>query len=152
MKRIVISCFVASCFMFLNAALAFAQTQNTQGKLQITIDQFKDDQGQALVLLYRPNDKLFKDGAAFKIITAKIVKGQATVIIEDLPFGEYAAVAIHDENSNNKVDRHWYGHPKEPFGFSNDAPLPGIPGMLKFQELAFTFSATQTTSTIHLFK
>lgn len=37
-----------------------------------------------------------------------------------VPPGRYAAVVIHDENSNMKLDRNLFGVPKEGFGFSNN--------------------------------
>jgi len=37
-----------------------------------------------------------------------------------VPPGRYAAVVIHDENSNMKLDRNFFGIPKEGFGFSNN--------------------------------
>ncbi len=150
MKRTMICCWVASCLMCLNMTLAFAQTQNTQGTLNITIDRFEHAQGQALVLLYRSNDELFKEEAAFKTITATIVNGQATIVFENLPFGEYAAVAIHDKNNNGKMDYHWYGHPKEPFGFSKNFRMTMHSGKPKFQDIAVTFSDANSTLTIHL--
>ena len=42
------------------------------------------------------------------------------VIWEDLPPGDYGVAAIHDENSNAKLDRNFIGIPKEGFGFANN--------------------------------
>jgi uncharacterized protein (DUF2141 family) len=49
--------------------------------------------------------------------------GTTQVVIRDLPPGQYAAQAFHDENSNTKVDRALFGIPKEGVGFSNDARI-----------------------------
>lgn len=38
----------------------------------------------------------------------------------DLPQGDYAVSTYHDLNNNQKLDRHFYGKPKEPTGFSNN--------------------------------
>jgi uncharacterized protein (DUF2141 family) len=48
-----------------------------------------------------------------------IANSQATQIFQ-VPPGRYAAVVIHDENSNMKLDRNFLGIPKEGFGFSNN--------------------------------
>jgi uncharacterized protein (DUF2141 family) len=37
-----------------------------------------------------------------------------------VPAGRYGIVVIHDENSNMKLDRNFFGIPKEGFGFSNN--------------------------------
>ena len=39
---------------------------------------------------------------------------------KDLPAGDYAVAAIHDENSNAHLDRNFLGIPKEGFGFANN--------------------------------
>ena len=46
----------------------------------------------------------------------------ATVLIEfnDLPPGEYAIKALHDLNSNGRMDMNFLGIPQEPYAFSND--------------------------------
>ncbi len=43
-----------------------------------------------------------------------------TVRFENLPFGEYAIVMVHDENRSGDMDRGFLGVPKEGFGFSNN--------------------------------
>ena len=45
---------------------------------------------------------------------------EATAVMEDLPPGNYGVVVIHDENRNRKLDRNFFGVPKEGFGFANN--------------------------------
>jgi uncharacterized protein (DUF2141 family) len=45
---------------------------------------------------------------------------QVTAVWEDLPPGDYAVAAIHDENMNHKLDKNFVGWPKEGFGFANN--------------------------------
>jgi len=49
--------------------------------------------------------------------------GEVIVHIAGIPPGVYAAQAFHDENSNGKIDRTFFGIPREGIGFSNDAPM-----------------------------
>jgi uncharacterized protein (DUF2141 family) len=44
----------------------------------------------------------------------------ALAVWPDLPPGNYAVAAIHDENSNAHLDRNFLGIPKEGFGFANN--------------------------------
>lgn len=37
-----------------------------------------------------------------------------------MPPGRYAIAVIHDENENHKLDRNFFGIPKEGFGFANN--------------------------------
>lgn len=45
---------------------------------------------------------------------------EATAVMDNLPAGDYGVVAIHDENKNSKLDRNFFGVPKEGFGFANN--------------------------------
>jgi uncharacterized protein (DUF2141 family) len=45
---------------------------------------------------------------------------ETTAVMSNLPAGDYAVVAIHDENKNRKLDRNFIGIPKEGFGFANN--------------------------------
>ncbi len=45
------------------------------------------------------------------------------VTYTDLPAGEYAVKVFHDINSDSELNTSWIGWPKEPYGFSNDAPV-----------------------------
>ncbi len=49
--------------------------------------------------------------------------GEVIVHIAGVPPGAYAAQAFHDENGNGKIDRTFFGIPREGIGFSNDAPM-----------------------------
>jgi uncharacterized protein (DUF2141 family) len=51
------------------------------------------------------------------------VKAGGTVVVAvfaTMPAGEYAVSVVHDTNRNRKVDRGFFGLPKEGVGFSND--------------------------------
>ncbi len=43
-----------------------------------------------------------------------------TVVFHDLPKGEYAVAAMHDENGNGKLDTNVFGKPKEGWAVSNN--------------------------------
>ena len=59
------------------------------------------------------------DAASFgKAVAAH--PGVTTLVLDDLPSGTYAVVALHDENENQKLDRNFFGIPKEGWGMSNN--------------------------------
>lgn len=138
--------------LLVTAALAFAEEQPAKGRLQFVIDSFNNDQGRAILVLYRRSDRLFSQQAAFKKAVVEIVNGQARAVFEDVPAGEYAAISVHDENNNGVVEHHWYGLPKEQVGFSNNFKLSIFSGKPTFDKLAFTYSGTDTELLIHLRK
>lgn len=57
-------------------------------------------------------------------ITARSVgvnaKGNATVIFNELLYGEYAIAVYHDINDNRSLDKNGLGIPQEPYAFSNN--------------------------------
>jgi uncharacterized protein (DUF2141 family) len=73
---------------------------------------------------------------------------QATAVWENLPPGDYGVAAIHDENSNAKLDRNFFGIPKEGFGFANN-PHVGL-GPPAFRLAVMHVHCPVTETTIHL--
>jgi uncharacterized protein (DUF2141 family) len=69
--------------------------------------------------------------------------GETVVVVRDLPPGDYAVQAFHDENQNKKVDRALFGAiPKEGIGFSRDAPIHLSPP--KWDDAVFAFEGAKT--------
>ncbi|HUB17127.1 MAG TPA: DUF2141 domain-containing protein [Acidobacteriaceae bacterium] len=62
-----------------------------------------------------------------------------------VPPGRYAAVVIHDENSNMKLDRNFLGIPQEGFGFSNNPRVLFSAPSFRSAEVTVACPATQLT-------
>jgi uncharacterized protein (DUF2141 family) len=93
----------------------------TSATLTISIDEVRNSKGLIGVLVFRSAqgwpEKV--DAASFgKAVEAH--PGVTTLVIDDLPSGTYAVVALHDENENQKLDRNFFGMPKEGWGMSNN--------------------------------
>lgn len=58
--------------------------------------------------------------AALKKKSTPARTGDTEIILSDLPAGDYAAVVLHDENENEKLDRGPLGIPIEQWGMSNN--------------------------------
>ena len=71
-----------------------------------------------------------------------------TWTVEDLPFGTYAVLVHHDADGSGKMERHWYGKPKEPTGTSNNPP-PRM-GPPQWKKASFEFAAPTLTIEISL--
>jgi len=71
--------------------------------------------------------------------------GTVTFRIADLPNGVYAISVIHDENENHKLDRDFFGRPKEGIGFGNNPKIGfSAPGW-KQSSLQVSNPSTETT-------
>ena len=87
------------------------------------------------------NDNGETGGAAKGIIDGVIEEvGTGTARYRfELPNGTYAIGIFVDANYNNKMDRNFFGVPKEQYGFSNDAK--GSFGPPSFKKASFTVSS-----------
>ena len=112
---------VALCLLFL---LSFSQAGNVKiPRLEVRVEGIKDLKGEIGVALW--NSKLGYPTHLEHAYEAEWipVKGGETVmaaVFDTMPAGEYAVSVVHDTNENRKVDRSFFGFPKEGVGFSND--------------------------------
>ena len=113
----------------------------------------KSDQGKVVLYLFPDlGQKSFpvkpEEGKPVCTVVSKILDSRASIQCSNVPKGKYAAFAFHDENENGEVDHHWYGPPKEAFGFSkNVEPLFGPPD---FEETAFMLTHSHLSMTIRI--
>jgi uncharacterized protein (DUF2141 family) len=65
---------------------------------------------------------------AYRSQTLKATQKKPVFTFRDLPYGEYAVTVLHDENSNKKLDKGFFGIPREGVGTSkNPKPRMGPP-------------------------
>ena len=79
------------------------------------------------------------DNVPVKGCTSAIQDQKSVVVIRDLQKGLYSFRYFHDENENNKLDKYWFGAPREGYGFSNNAG--GKFGPPAFRQTLFTLNS-----------
>jgi uncharacterized protein (DUF2141 family) len=89
--------------------------------VEIVIDGVRNDRGHVLVALCSKQD--FLQPRCPLHGSAKAVAGRVRISISGVAPGTYAAEAYHDENDNMRLDRNFFGFPREGMGFSNDAKM-----------------------------
>ena len=89
-------------------------------KLTVNVSGVDSDKGQLVVSVW-PGEQSWKDKEPLCRDAVELVDGGGVWARENLPEGDYAVTVYHDKNSNKKMDRHWYGPPKEKGAASNDA-------------------------------
>ena len=98
-----------------------ADTQGNTYTLTIHMTGFRSGVGAAGVLVFcSPKGWPESNADACEHKSVPIQNGEATIKFDGLKAGTYAAVALHDENMNKKLDRNFLGIPKEGFGFPNN--------------------------------
>lgn len=116
-----------------------AQATPAVAVLHVRVANLRNSNGQVICTL-------FNSPIAFPSDSTKAV-GQIAVSIKDdiavcsfggLAPGKYALVTFHDENSNGRFDRNWFGLPKEGYAFSNNVrPVFAPPS---FRAAAFDYA------------
>ena len=144
MKKSIVITNVLLLFVFLTSFNLFEKQKES---LNIYAFNFKSNEGNALVSIYKEGDKLSKD--PYKQVSCKIANQKAVVMINDLPYGKYAAIVWHDKNNNGDHDHSW-GIPTENMAFSNQWKLTLFSGMPNFEKLKFEFSALKNTIEINM--
>lgn len=124
----------------LSASLASA------ADLTIRIDDVGSADGTVEVALFDSAGTFLK-----KSVTAareKAAKGSTTIVVKDLPAGEYAYAIFHDANANGKMDKNMMGIPTEDYAFSNNAL--GKMGPPRFDDAKFALPAAGLNTVVSL--
>lgn len=87
--------------------------------LTIHLAGFRNDQGEAIVSLFR-GERGFPDEVAASAATVQVAirEGQATAVFTAIPYGDYAVSVLHDEDGDGQMATSLLGTPREGFGFS----------------------------------
>ena len=88
--------------------------------LQVHVTGFRDSKGTAGGVVFSSATG-WPDNRTKAVVQGgfPIANKQAQEVFQ-VPPGRYGVVVIHDENSNMKLDRNFFGVPKEGIGFSNN--------------------------------
>ena len=136
--------------LFFCAISAGAQQQMQRGEIIVEINNLKNYSGLARVSLYNSNDGFpMKFEKAFKTVIINLEKDGAVARFIDIPYGEYAAAVLHDENKNGKMDLSWMMFPKEGFGASNVMKKRTIPP--GFKDARFVLDSEETKLKIRVY-
>ncbi len=135
--------FVAKAWALLLGCSLVAAAAET-GTLVVHAQGLTSDDGNLRFVMFDSKENFLKRPVRAEVI--EISGQQGTWIIEDLPFGEYAVLVHHDIDGSGKMERHWYGKPKEPTGASNNAP-PRM-GPPKYKDAKFQLGSSELTITI----
>ena len=122
-------------------------TPTFAGDLIVEITGIRSSEGRIYAGVHqRVPDVKFPDQAgsryAFNVIARE---GSIQVVFKDLPAGDYAVTAYHDENSSGEIDRNALGIPTEGYAFGNDAM--GFMGPPKFEDTAVTLAEGESSVT-----
>lgn len=116
--------------------------------LIVHIDGFRNQKGDAGLSLFTSPDGWPENNDKAILHGPHPFSGTQTTITLQVPPGRYALAALHDENSNHKLDRNFFGISKEGFGFSNNPKV--LLSAPSFDTAAMQVTCPTTETTIHL--
>ena len=117
-------------------------------EVTVVVEGFKNDRGICRLLLYE-GEQGFPDDPEYAVFISSFeIKNREAVFTFMMPPGTYAISILHDENSNEKLDKTWYGKPKEGFGISNNPRVRFGPP--KFEEATVQINQENTGFLIRL--
>lgn len=113
---------LTACFVLTLGGQPTVPPQVQTGNLRVIVKGFRSDEGKANIIMYK-DAYTFPDkpDRSFHNIWTTIKKGYVDATFENVPYGEYAFAAYHDENDNHRLDLSIIGIPKEGVAISNDA-------------------------------
>ncbi len=115
--------FILTIALIFSSVFVFSQEKGVT--ITVTIDKVKSENGKVVMALHS-NDTFMK-GAGIMNAESKIEEGKVTITFKNVKPGEYAIMALHDENENGRMDFEANGMPKEDYGMSNNVMSFGPP-------------------------
>jgi len=112
--------------------------------VSIEVTNIKDKNGTVFIGLYDKED-VFKEVS--KVYKGQVLEIGANVVrcrFEDIPNGTYSISVFHDENGNSKLDKNFFGVPKEGYGFSNN--IRHLLRGANFEESSFEIASDKNIS------
>jgi uncharacterized protein (DUF2141 family) len=94
----------------------------TPSALTVNLSGIRSQEGNVIVCLWREQDENFpvcSTSSAFQRTTVAADSSSVTVTFRDVPSGEYAITAVHDQDKDGKLDRGFMGRPEEGIALSN---------------------------------
>ena len=108
--------FLITILIFLSINQVSAQT----GTVVVEISGVASNKGLVQIALHNNGNNFPKSKKPYKTASPRAYEEGLTYTFRDVVPGEYAVTVYHDENSNNKLDRYFFGPPKENYGFSRN--------------------------------
>jgi uncharacterized protein (DUF2141 family) len=143
---------VLATLCLLSAAAVSPDSQAASDTITVPLAGLKSDQGQVACTLFGSADGFpTQPQKAVARQFQKISSRSATCTFHDIKPGTYAIVAMHDENSNGKLDKNFFGKPTEGTGASRDAR--GTMGPPRWEDAVFSYGggSAQVAVTIHYY-
>jgi uncharacterized protein (DUF2141 family) len=120
-----------------------------QSSITVNVSGLRSQKGEIIICLWKKEDKNFpicSSTASFQHVTAKATTSNVTATFQNVPPGQYAISAFHDENQDSKLNRGFMGRPNEGLALSNMDLNQGGQGRPSFDKAKFMINGATTFS------
>ncbi len=111
--------------LVLSVNFSHAQDNENGKTITVTIENIANNNGKIVLGLH--TEDTFMKGDGIMNTETEIKDGKVTITFENVEPGEYAIMALHDENENKRMDFRENGMPLESYGTSNNIMTFGPP-------------------------
>jgi uncharacterized protein (DUF2141 family) len=105
------------------------------GSLSVEVDDIEGRDGSIYIGVFDKKSSFGKISEIYRGESIYIESNRVRYTFRDIPNGVYAISLFHDQNSNGKLDKNFFGMPTEGYGFSHNIH-PKFRGA-KFDEAKF---------------
>jgi uncharacterized protein (DUF2141 family) len=141
-RWILLTGLLGAAAMAVHAAAAPNASLRQHGQLRVELSGMGSDAG-ALVYALWSGPEHWLDSDPLREGRVPVENGESLIVLDALPYGEYALSAYHDLNDNRQLDTGLFRIPKEPLGISNDARSRFGPP--KYEDARFQLDDRQLT-------
>lgn len=123
----------------LGASIVSVTEPAVANTIDVTVDGVRSARGQILIALHNTPSS-FPSRWSGAVATLRVPAGPRPVVatFRNVPPGDYALVAVHDEDGDGQMTKSLIGFPQEGFGTSNN---PGFLGPPRFRAARFTLDS-----------
>ncbi|MDF0542963.1 DUF2141 domain-containing protein [Sphingobium sp. H39-3-25] len=129
------------------ASLGLLPTPASAAPLVVKADHVTPGPGWIRFALYRGAKGFRHEKQAIKVIQVRATAASVTARFDDLPPGQYAVIAYHDANEDQKLGLRFGMFPTEGWGLSNNPRVMGPPS---FSASSFTVNEQGGSISINL--
>src|SRR5215467_2306170 len=127
---------------------ASALTAAGAADLTVIVSGIRNESGLVSAGVFNSESSFAKAAEAFASFRIKATPGSVGFTVHNLPPGQYAVTAYHDENGNGTLDFDPLGIPAEGYGVSNDARETLAPP--RFARAAFEVQDQNKSITVNI--
>jgi uncharacterized protein (DUF2141 family) len=136
-------------FCFVIVVINYNTIAQSKGNIIVSVKNIENNKGQIIAFLYKSEDGFPTDPDKAELHTTSKIDNKASYLLfENINYGKYSILVLHDSNTNNKIDTNWLGMPKEGCGVSNNAK--GSFGPPKFNDAVFFLNSQEKRISIDL--